>query len=166
MKLIDTALLTWLSSQAAANPRLRQNYNLHDSNDEACQRLLNAVQPGTYVRPHRHKTFAKPESFVGLRGRIALLIFDDGGKVVKIVPLGPREDVAGADLSCDTWHTVVSLEAGSVFYEAKPGPFDPSHRSDTASWAPEEGTPEATAYLQSLVDLIQASLLPVGDDVR
>lgn len=146
MKLIDTKLLTWLSSQAAENPRLRQNLNIHDSHDEACQRLLNAVEPGSYIRPHRHLTFAKPESFVGLRGRIALLIFDDGGEVIQIVPFGPQEDVAGADISCDTWHTVVSLEAGSVFYEAKPGPFDPSHKSDMANWAPEEGSLEATAY--------------------
>ena len=79
MKLIDSKLLTWLSAQAAANPRLRQNFNIHDSNDEACQRLLNAVEPGSYIRPHRHLTFAKPESFVGLRGRIALLILGIAG---------------------------------------------------------------------------------------
>jgi cupin fold WbuC family metalloprotein len=156
MKLIDRKLLTWLSAQAAKNPRLRQNFNIHDSNDEACQRLLNAVEPGSYIRPHRHLTFAKPESFVGLRGRIALLIFDNSGEVLQIVPFGPQEDVAGADIPCDTWHTVVSLEAGSVFYEAKPGPFDPSHKSDMASWAPEEGSPEAPAYLQGLVDLVVA----------
>ena len=156
MKLIDRKLLTWLSAQAAANPRLRQNFNIHDSHDEACQRLLNAVEPGSYIRPHRHLTFAKPESFVGLRGRIALLTFDNSGKVLQIVPFGPQEDVAGADIPCDTWHTVISLEAGSVFYEAKPGPFDPSHRSDMASWAPEEGSPEAAAYLQGLVDLVVA----------
>jgi hypothetical protein len=51
---------------------------------------------------------------------------------------------------------VISLEAGSVFYEAKPGPFDPSHKSDMAPWAPEEGSPEAAAYLQGLVDLVVA----------
>ena len=156
MKLIDRKLLTWLSAQAAKNPRLRQNFNIHDSNDEACQRLLNAVEPGSYIRPHRHLTFAKPESFVGLRGRIALLIFDNSGEVLQIVPFGPQEDVAGADIPCDTWHTVVSLAAGSVFYEAKPGPFDPSHTSDMASWAPAEGSPEAPAYLQGLVDLVVA----------
>lgn len=86
MKLIDRKLLTWLSAQAAANPRLRQNFNIHESNDEACQRLLNAVQPGSYIRPHRHLTFAKPESFVGLRGRIALLIFDKTGGTNGVEP--------------------------------------------------------------------------------
>jgi len=45
---------------------------------------------------------------------------------------------------------VVSLEAGSVFYEAKPGPFDPSHKSDMASWAPEEGSPEPAFFFKAL----------------
>ncbi|MDZ4185403.1 MAG: hypothetical protein U1D97_10550 [Desulfuromonadales bacterium] len=51
---------------------------------------------------------------------------------------------------------MVSLEAGSVFYEAKPGPFDPSHKSDMANWAPAEGSAEAAAYLQGLVELVVA----------
>ena len=71
--------------------------------------------------------------------------------------LRAEEDVAGADIPCNTWHTVISLEAGSVFYEAKPGPFDPSHKSDMASWAPAEGSTEAAAYLQGLVDLVVAA---------
>lgn len=154
MKIIDTSMLAELSARAKINPRLRQNFNLHESNAEPCQRLLNAIEPGSYVRPHRHLTYPKPESFVGVRGKVALLIFDDAGNVEKVVPIGPQESAAGADLPPGVWHTVVCLEEGSVFYEAKPGPFDPRQTSDMAPWAPEEGSPEVKGYLEKLHGLV------------
>lgn len=150
MQLLNSSLMEQLSGLARSNPRLRQNFNLHESNNDPCQRLLNAIEPGSYVRPHRHLTYAKPESFIALRGRIALFVFDDDGNVQAIVTIGPREDTAGADLPPGIWHTVVCLEEGTVFFEAKPGPFNPNHKSDMAPWAPEEGTEEAGSYLAEL----------------
>ena len=49
---IDTDLLAAVCEAAAASPRLRSNHNLHGLGD-LVQRFLNALQPGTYVRPHR-----------------------------------------------------------------------------------------------------------------
>ena len=158
MNIFNFPLMDPLSSTAKANLRLRQNYNLHASNDEPCQRLLTAIEPGSYVRPHRHLTYPKPESFIGIRGRLALLIFGDEGNVMQVVSIGPQEEAAGADLPPGVWHTVVCLKEGTVFYEAKPGPFDPSQTSDMAPWAPEEYTPEASAYLDSLHELILAKI--------
>jgi cupin fold WbuC family metalloprotein len=71
MKILNSALLADLTAQAQANPRLRQNLNLHADYDEPCQRLLNAIEPGSYIRPHRHLTDPKPECFIGIRGRLA-----------------------------------------------------------------------------------------------
>ena len=47
---IDTDLLAKVCAAAAASPRLRSNHNLHCLGD-LVQRFLNALQPGTYVRP-------------------------------------------------------------------------------------------------------------------
>ena len=82
MKILDNRLLADLSAQARTNPRLRQKYNLHASLDDPCQRLLNAMERGSYIRPHRHLTPPKQEGFVGVRGRLAAIIFDRQGKVV------------------------------------------------------------------------------------
>jgi len=49
MKIIDTTLLDSVSSEAKASPRLRMNYNFHQSLDDKCHRFLNAVEPGTKV---------------------------------------------------------------------------------------------------------------------
>ena len=65
---------------------------------------------------------------------------------------------AAVELEPDTWHTVVALESGCILLEVKAGPFDPSQPKDIASWAPEEGTPQARAYLQKLTTTISDSV--------
>jgi cupin fold WbuC family metalloprotein len=154
MKTINKALLDSLSEQAEGNSRLRKNLNLHKSYDEPSQRLLNAMEPDSYIRPHRHLRDPKPECFVGIRGRMALLIFNDNGGIDRVIPFGPFEEVAGADLPPGVWHTVVCLEKGSVFFETKPGPFNPTTRKDMASWAPEEGSFDSESYLASLKSMV------------
>jgi len=67
MKVIDLTLLDKVSSEVKESPRLRINYNFHQSLDDKCHRFLNAVEPGTVVPIHRHPT--KDESFVILRGK-------------------------------------------------------------------------------------------------
>lgn len=156
MKILDETLLADLSEQARINPRLRQNYNLHASLEDPCQRLLNAMEPGSYIRPHRHLTPPKQEGFVGVRGRLSALIFDGQGKVIEVILFGPRESACGVDLPEGVWHTVVSLEPGSVFYETKTGPYVPISAEDMAPWAPAEGSSMAGKYLKSLVQMAVA----------
>ena len=66
--IIDNNLLDQVSAQAKESPRLRMNYNFHQSLEDKCHRFLNAVEPGTVVPIHRHPT--KDESFVILRGKV------------------------------------------------------------------------------------------------
>jgi cupin fold WbuC family metalloprotein len=54
MKLLDNATLTELLATAADSPRRRANHNIHPVLEDPVQRFFNAMQPGTYVRPHRH----------------------------------------------------------------------------------------------------------------
>ncbi len=150
VQIIDDRLLESLSLAARQFPRLRQNYNLHASYDEPCQRLLNAVEPGSYLRPHRHFENAKPECFVLLRGRMVVLIFSDDGQIQQRIPLSVGTGCQGVDIPAGLWHSLVSLESGSVFLETKPGPYQALSDKDFAPWAPGEGSPEAGAYLQFL----------------
>lgn len=158
MKIIDTILLNALSEEARNNLRLRKNLNLHSSYEEPSQRLLNAMEPGSYIRPHRHLHDPKPECFLGIRGKMALIIFSGLGEIETIVPFGPGQENYGADLRPGIWHTVVSLEKGSVFFETKPGPFNPIYKKDMAPWAPEEGSLESLSYLNQLIQLAEIRL--------
>lgn len=121
MKVLDEALLEQVTSEAMASARLRMNYNFHQSLDEKCHRFLNAVEPGTEVPIHRHPT--KDETFVLLRGRVRVTTHNDDGSVKDCVVLCPEEGVYGVNISKGVWHTLESLESGSVFFECKEGPF-------------------------------------------
>lgn len=121
MRIIDEGLLNEVSSQAKNSPRLRMNYNFHQSLDEKCHRFLNAVEPGTVVEIHRHPT--KDESFVVLRGKVRCSTYNDDGSVMESVELCAEEGRFGVDIPKGVWHKLESLESGSVVFECKAGPF-------------------------------------------
>jgi cupin fold WbuC family metalloprotein len=86
--LIDNALLDEVCREAAASPRRRKNRNFHRSDDQPGHRLLNAMQPDSYIPPHRHLDPNKDETMVVLRGAMALLVFDETGEVIQCVKVG------------------------------------------------------------------------------
>jgi cupin fold WbuC family metalloprotein len=150
MQIIDDTLLDQLTEKARTSPRQRANFNLHGSYDDPCQRLLNAVEPGSYVRPHRHLDPPRPETFVAVRGRLAVVVFTADGALLQVVPLAIGTGTIGVDLPAGTWHSVLALETGSIFFETKPGPYQPLSDKDFAIWAPAEGSAEAADYLRKL----------------
>lgn len=120
---IDKELLDKVSEQAKVSPRLRMNYNFHQSLDEKCHRFLNAVEPGTQVEIHRHP--AKDETFVLLRGRVEVRTYNDNGSIIESVELCPSEGKYGVNIPKGVWHNLVAIEPNSVFFECKEGPYSP-----------------------------------------
>ncbi len=118
---IDQKLLDQVSTQAKGSPRLRMNYNFHQSLDDKCHRMLNAVEPGTEVPIHRHPT--KDESFVILRGKVRSTTYNDDGSIIDSVVLSQEDGVYGVDIPKGIWHKLESLEPNSVIFECKEGPF-------------------------------------------
>jgi cupin fold WbuC family metalloprotein len=154
MKIIDQQLLDRLSAEARENPRRRKNHNLHPSDGFCCHRLLNAMEPDSYIRPHRHLDPAKDESMVVVRGRMGVIAFDAAGNVRSRVIIAAAGNAVAVDISHGLFHTVVGLESGTVFFEAKAGPYRPMTEEESAPWAPAEGTPEAAVYLAALKQLL------------
>ena len=74
---IDNALLDALTEQAKASPRRRQNYDLRTSSADQSQRMLNAIEPATYIPIHRHTETT--ETVVVLRGRCVQYLYDGAG---------------------------------------------------------------------------------------
>ena len=94
--IIDNDLLDQVSAQAKTSPRLRMNYIFHQSLEDKCHRMLNAVDPGTVVPIHRHPT--KDESFVILRGKVRVTTHDDDGAVIGDVVLSQESGGYGVDI--------------------------------------------------------------------
>lgn len=122
MKIIDRDLLDKVTTEAKESPRLRMNYNFHQSLDDKCHRFLNAVEPGTVVEIHRHPM--KDESFVVLRGKVKVSTYNDDGSVRDSIILCHEEGRYGVDIPKNTWHTLECIESATIF-EVKEGPFVP-----------------------------------------
>ena len=147
IRLIDSKLLDAVIAEARSGPRKRKNRNFHDRDDAPANRLLNAVEPGSFIAPHRHLDPTKDETLVALRGKFGLVLFDDAGKVVQTVLIEAGGDVCGVDIPHGTWHSLVALQTDSIFFEAKAGPYTPFTEAEKAPWAPAENDAAAPGYL-------------------
>ena len=147
MKQIDNTLLDSLVTQAKTSPRQRAHFNLHPELNDAVQRLCIAMEPGTYVRPHRHSDPETWEVLLILRGSLALNIFDDHGKVLERTVIAANGPVTALEFQQGAWHAPVSLESGTIVFEIKQGPYKPIAENNLAPWGPPEGQPEATRIL-------------------
>lgn len=109
---IDQHILDELTAQAKASPRLRMNLDLRNSPEDNSQRMLNAIEPGTEMPIHRHRTSS--ETVVCLRGHFEEYFYDDSGAPVAVlnVPAG-------------VWHSLRSMESGTVLLECKDGKYEP-----------------------------------------
>lgn len=122
MQLINQSLLDAIIDQAKSSPRLRMNYNLHIDLNDKCQRLLNALEPGTVMPIHHHKV---AEVYILLQGRLRVMSYNDDGKEIESVILDSHEGNYGIQIPPNTWHSLEVLESGSVIFEVKEGPYIP-----------------------------------------
>jgi cupin fold WbuC family metalloprotein len=145
LKRIDQALFDAVALQAREAPRRRRNHNLHQES-EVVQRFLNVLQPGTYVRPHRHLR-EQPgtgfECFVVLQGEIGLLLLDGDGRVIERLRLQAGGPLRGIELAEGQFHTLVALSSDAVIFELKQGPYQPTSDKDFLPQYPAEGTAAA-----------------------
>ncbi len=155
MKKIDRNILNETSDKAKLSERKRMNLNFHPQLDDGLQRMLNAVDLGTYIQPHKHENPDKVEVFLVLRGRIAVVEFDDFGNITDYTILDYNKENYGAEIAPRTWHTIISLENGSVAYEIKNGPYNQAVDKDFASWAPKEGDSNTDEFIKKILSQLE-----------
>lgn len=124
---------------------------VHRSSDGRVQRLLNVVQPGSYVRPHLHPRSLGIELVCVLQGAVLFLLFDPGGRVSSRRRLVPGPATSIADIEPRVFHTYLALEPDTVILEVKGGPYDPDLDKEWPDWAPAEESAEAAGYLARLL---------------
>lgn len=149
LQLIDKETLEGAFVRTRTAPRRREMIVLNQPED-VVQRMVNVVQPDSYLPPHRHVTPEKFEVFMPMCGAIAVFIFEDSGDIAQCNVLRPEGPQIIADVLPPAWHTYIALEPDTAVFEAKQGPYDPAADKDFAPWAPKEETAEAPAYLKKL----------------
>lgn len=125
--IIDNKLLNEITVKAEESPRLRMNFNLHDSLDAKAQRLLNVLLPGTILPIHRHRHTA--ETYILLRGKMMIVFYDDLGGQIERYLLDPTIGNYGVQIPAGQWHNVEVIEPSTIF-EVKDGPYTPLQPED------------------------------------
>ena len=152
MKVFSADFLNELTAQAQGSPRKRQHRNIHESYADPCQRLFNAIEPGSYIRPHRHAADPRDELLIAVRGLMALVEIDEQGEATAVRRFGVERNGEGlavaAEIPATTCHTVIAPGPGCVLLEVKVGPFDSNERKGLAPWAPDENSEQAMAYVE------------------
>ncbi len=149
---LSRSLVDEVAEASRESPRRRIILPFHKGESELLHRMLNVVQPDSYVRPHRHLDPPKAEAWVVLRGALAFFTFEEDGRVRDCLALDATGERFGVDLAPGIFHGLIALAPDTVLFEVKNGPYAPANDKSFAPWAPAEGTPEAMGYMQQLRD--------------
>lgn len=166
IKVFSADYLDDLTQQASLSARRRQHRNIHTTYSDPCQRLFNAIEPDSYLQPHRHGTSQGAETMIAIRGAFQLVTFDDEGLINEVQIFGAGRTARGDDypigieIPPGCWHTIISLEPGAILLEIKGGPFDPMSPKFPAPWAPIENSPDSAGYFRDLLEAVTKRLIP------
>lgn len=128
---LDKALFESVSAEAKESPRLRMARDMRTTPADNSQRMLNAIEPGTELPIHRHRNTS--EICIVLRGIAEEIFYDDNGNITERVMLQPDSECVGVNIEKGRWHKIVSLEPGTVIFEAKDGTYEPVSPEDILS---------------------------------
>jgi cupin fold WbuC family metalloprotein len=151
IKRLTQNLIAEIVEKSRRSPRRRQNYNFHEL-EEKVQRFVNVLQPGTYVRPHRHR---RPpdingfEFFLVLQGELGLIIMNDRGEILQQERVSSTGEIHAIELPEDVVHTLVALAPDTVMLELKEGPYNVNTDKEFLDNFPQEGTPEAIEFVKT-----------------
>ena len=126
---LDKSLLDTVSIEAKESSRRRKSFDLRTSINDNSQRMLNAIEPGTELPIHRHRNSS--ESCIILRGSAEEMFYDDYGNITERVKMQAGSNSVGVNIEKGRWHKIVSLESGTVIFEAKDGAYEPISSEDT-----------------------------------
>jgi cupin fold WbuC family metalloprotein len=130
--------------------RQRIIFPVQRTQESQVQRLLNFMQPGTYIRPHQHPMPHATESIVMLKGAIRFFTFDDEGNRLSDDRLSSGRLPAVIDIEPNVWHSFLVMEKDTIIFECKKGPYNADTDKKFADWSPEEGDPESEIWMKQM----------------
>lgn len=134
---VDRAEIATFKNFSLDNARKRIRLCTHSDPREVLHEMLIVHDRNTYVRPHKHP--GKSESTHIIEGLVDIVLFDDYGKIDRVLNMG---DYASGKIfyfrvTTPVFHTLIIRSDILVFHETTNGPFK---RNETvfAPWSPEE----------------------------
>lgn len=149
---LDSEIIRLGIAASLESERKRIILPIHRKQEAEVQRMLNFLQPGTYIHPHRHPMPNATESVVLLQGAIRFFTFDDTGNLLtdQLISATPIPGVI--DIEPNVWHTFIVLKPVTILFECKKGPYNAETDKEFAGWAPEENSAGAASWMKKLVE--------------
>lgn len=163
---LSLRMVSELLTLSRSSPRLRMLQKLHKSHEAGVQRMFNAMQPGTYLMPHRHLHPRKEETVLVISGSMLFVEFADDGRVVDTLLLQPGTENFGVDVAPHVYHTYIPLKPDTLMFEVKDGPYAATDDKDVPAWAPREGSPEAEPFLLNLIKELADRASAAAEEAR
>ena len=145
---IGPSELDTLKAAVKASVKRRARINAHPDAEDALHEMIIAIDPDSYIRPHKHP--GKSEAFHIIEGEVDIIVFSDDGAIERIVPLGPPGSRRPFyyRMSAPFFHTLIIRSDILIVHEITNGPFRPQ-ATVFADFAPDEREPEKVAAYQT-----------------
>lgn len=130
--------------------RKRMILPIHRKQEAEVQRMINFLQPGTYIRPHKHPLSHASESLVLIHGSIRFYTFDQDGTVLSINDVHSKPFPGIVDIEPRVWHSFIVMKENTILFECKKGPYNAETDKTFAEWSPEEGSKYVQDWMDSL----------------
>lgn len=147
---VDRDMLQTVQNRAREVSIRRARVCCHERTTDSPQEMLICLEPGSYIRPHRHH--GRAESGLALEGVADAVFFDDNGNITETWPMGPM----GSGLRFfyriqqPVFHCLVVRNEPFIFHEVSTGPFEPDG-TEYSPWSADAADADATAaYLSEL----------------
>ena len=148
----DIETLISLSSMNQSN---KARLCVHPTVECPVHQMFIAHKKGAYIRPHKHVD--KNESMLILQGSADYVVFNEMGKIDRVVPMEDYSTGRSFFLSIapDTFHSIVIRSEWLLFFEVVEGPFERS-KTTFPDWSPIVTDRNAVAdYMNALDAAIQ-----------
>lgn len=126
--------------------RKRMILPIHRTQDAIVQRIVNFMQPETYIRPHKHPREFASETVALVKGGMIVIHFSETGNIINTYELDDKKPFNLIDIEPDKWHGMIITQPDTIVFEFKRGPYDKDDDKSFAKWAPEEFSVEAEDY--------------------
>ena len=141
-----------LKAMAIKSLKKKSRICCHIDIKDKTHEMIIVLMKDSYVRPHIHPS-NKSESYMVISGKMSVLIFDNHGKIKKIINLGNCS--SGKNFYYRTskgyWHMPLATSKYCVYHETYSGPFVKNKDVKYASWAPDESDLfKAQSYIKNL----------------
>lgn len=145
---IGQSELNTLKAAVKASVKRRARINAHPDAEDALHEMIIAIDPASYIRPHKHP--GKSEAFHIIEGEVDIIVFSDEGAIERIVPLGPPGSRRPFyyRMSTPFFHTLIIRSGILIVHEITNGPFRPE-AAVFADFAPDECELEKVAAYQA-----------------